>query len=51
MCPSVSNSKRTAPASMVSRQIHFRLDAADFVKKVIAFPEPDQFLRHIAEAL
>jgi hypothetical protein len=50
-CPSVLNSKRTAPAPMISGQIHFRLDAADFVKKVVPFPEPDQFLRHIAEAL
>ena len=32
------------------KPIHFRLDAADFIKKVVPFPEPDQFLRHIAEA-
>ena len=33
------------------RQIHFSFDAADFVKKVVASADHDQFLRHTAEAL
>jgi hypothetical protein len=33
------------------RRIHFRLDAANFVKKVVASPITINFLRHTAEAL